>query len=243
MSSSESSSSEEETEEEKAFQASLQSRIKNSDKSGDHEISDIQDSRTPSPIKFPAKEKPKAAKTSTDKNRSSRTRPRKSTSTSKRFQPKARKQSPSPAAKSPGKFSFKKLDDLPSDISSSDDSEDSDDEGEVFVDDVDLLLKSLKLADEKRKIEEETEKARLARIRSENEKLERELQRGGGGNIDLTTVKDLGNHDIALLERIEAEVQIGINKIEDEDTATGFFGIFNGFFGLCAGSRDDDDDG
>ena len=54
-------------------------------------------------------------------------------------------------------------------------------------------------------------------------------------------MKDIGNHDIALLERIEAEVQIGLKEHDDENpVASGFFGMFDGIFGMCAGGRDDD---
>jgi hypothetical protein len=135
-----------------------------------------------------------------------------------------------------GNIKFTKFKDLDS---SSDESDDSDSDGAGFIDDVDLILKNIKIKDEKRMLEEQQEQERLQRVKLENERLERELNNKKGGAISTHSVKDQGMRDLQLLERIEQEVDIGVKAAASQEQA-GFFSIFTGLFGLCSGNRDGD---
>ena len=69
----------------------------------------------------------------------------------------------------------------------------------------------------------------------EEEKAEKELYM----RQSKKSSKDTEQAQIKLIERINKEVD---HKIRKKEEAGGLFGIFGSFFGLCAGSRDEDVD-
>eukprot|EP00943_MAST-04B_sp_MAST-4B-sp1_P009010 g9010.t1 len=146
-------------------------------------------------------------------------------------------------------------------LSSSDDDSDSDDED--FFSNVNSLLDSinlkksrkkqleeeLKLAKEKeemrRKEEEEklikqlekkhTMSQKLLQEQIEKEKAEKELYKQKSN----MQAQDHQQAQIELIERINKEVDV---RLRSKENPSGIFGLFGTIFGLCSGSRDEDED-